>query len=192
MAVAPDGSLIIIELKRDRTPREVVAQALDYASWVTQLDAAKMAQIYRRFSDGRDLAEDFHDRFRAELDEEDWNQSHQIVIVAADLDDSTERIIKYLDDSGIPINVLFFQVFESGEAKLLSRVWLVDPSETQTGGPTGGPRWNGEYYVSYGGRPWEDARGYGFISGGGGRWFSNTLKHLSSGDRIWVNIPGKG
>ena len=28
LAVAPDGALILIELKRDRTPREVVAQAL--------------------------------------------------------------------------------------------------------------------------------------------------------------------
>lgn len=32
LAIAPDASLILIELKRDRTPREVVAQALDYAS----------------------------------------------------------------------------------------------------------------------------------------------------------------
>src|SRR5712691_6441098 len=34
LAIAPDGALILIELKRERTPREVVAQALDYASWV--------------------------------------------------------------------------------------------------------------------------------------------------------------
>ena len=34
LAVTPDGSLVLIELKRDRTPREVVAQAIDYASWV--------------------------------------------------------------------------------------------------------------------------------------------------------------
>jgi len=26
---------VLIELKRDRTPREIVAQALDYASWVS-------------------------------------------------------------------------------------------------------------------------------------------------------------
>jgi len=32
LAIAPDGTLVLIELKRDRTPREVVAQALDYAS----------------------------------------------------------------------------------------------------------------------------------------------------------------
>ena len=29
LAIAPDGSLVLIELKRDRTPREIVAQALD-------------------------------------------------------------------------------------------------------------------------------------------------------------------
>ena len=37
LAIAPDASLVLIDLKRDRTPREVVAQALDYASWVEQL-----------------------------------------------------------------------------------------------------------------------------------------------------------
>jgi RecB family endonuclease NucS len=33
-AIAPDGALVLIELKRDRTPRYVVAQALDYAGRV--------------------------------------------------------------------------------------------------------------------------------------------------------------
>lgn len=37
LAIAPDASLVLIELKRNRTPREVVAQALDYAFWVEQL-----------------------------------------------------------------------------------------------------------------------------------------------------------
>lgn len=32
LAIAPDASLVLIEIKRDRTPRDVVAQALDYAS----------------------------------------------------------------------------------------------------------------------------------------------------------------
>ncbi|MBP0651810.1 hypothetical protein J8J40_32595, partial [Mycobacterium tuberculosis] len=39
LALAPDGTLILIELKRDKTPREVVAQALDYATWVAALKA---------------------------------------------------------------------------------------------------------------------------------------------------------
>ena len=67
LAVAPDGSLVLIELKRGQTPWEVVAQALDYASWVERLEAADIADIYRRFTSGRDLAEDFKDRSGIEL-----------------------------------------------------------------------------------------------------------------------------
>src|SRR5512143_2599932 len=71
LAIAPDGSLVLIELKRDRTPREVVAQALDYASWVEKLQAADIAAIYSRFAPGKSLAEDFRQRFRQELDEDE-------------------------------------------------------------------------------------------------------------------------
>ena len=38
LAMDGDGGLVIIELKRDRTPRELVAQVLDYASWVRRLE----------------------------------------------------------------------------------------------------------------------------------------------------------
>ena len=41
-------------------------------------------------------------------------------------------------------------------------------------------------------RNWEDARKYGFISAGGGSWYSKTLNLLSADDRIWVNIPHNG
>ena len=198
LAVAPDGSLVLIELKRGRTPWEVVAQALDYASWVEQLEAADIADIYRRFTTGRDLAEDFKERSGIELDEDQLNQTHQIVVVAAELDDSTERITRYLSERGVPINVLFFRVFKNGDETLLSRAWLMDSDDAQADVAGAGKitavsqlPWNGEYYVSYDG-PWADARRYGFISGGGGQWYSKTLKHLSAGDRIWVNSPRKG
>lgn len=200
LAIAPDASLVLIELKRDRTPREIVAQALDYASWVEQLTAEKIAQIYQRFSKGGNLDEAFKQHFGAELDEETLNQSHQIILVAAELDNSTERIINYLNARDIPINAIFFQVFQHGDEKLLSRAWLIDPGETQANAatsPTRGEKepWNGEYYVSFGDtswRSWEDARKYGFISGGGGSWYSQTLKLLSPGDRVWVKIPKTG
>src|SRR5205807_3299520 len=68
LAIAPDGSLVLIELKRDRTPREIVAQALDYASWVEQLTAEKVAQIYQRFCNGGSLDAAFAQRFGTELD----------------------------------------------------------------------------------------------------------------------------
>ena len=201
LAIAPDASLVLIELKRDRTPREVVAQALDYAAWVDQLTADRIVQIYQRFSGGANLAQSFKARFGEDLDEDSLNNAHQIILVAASLDDSTERIISYLNARDIAINVIFFQVFQSGQQQLLSRAWLIDPGETQVNAATSSPSrtagekepWNGEFYVSYGSsRSWDDARRYGFISGGGGSWYSQTLKLLSPGDRIWVNIPKTG
>lgn len=199
LAIAPDGTLVLIELKRDRTPREVVAQALDYACWVEKLDAKDIDAIYKRFKSGSNLAGDFTARFGQPLDETTLNDSHQIVVVAASLDASTERIVSYLNERDIPINVLFFQVFAYGNEQLLSRVWMIDPGETQVNVATAGKGdkepWNGEFYSSFGhgdGRDWEEARQYGFICGGGGSWYSNTLSLLSPGDRVWVNAPGFG
>ncbi|MGS4681554.1 nuclease [Enterobacter soli] len=203
LAIAPDASLILIELKRDRTPREVVAQALDYASWIDDLTADRLSQIYEKFSGGGNLGEAFKQRFNAELEEDSLNQSHQIIIVAAELDPSTERIVDYLSKNGISINVLFFKVFQHGDEQFLSRAWLIDPSETQTNAAqaTAGTSanakepWNGEFYVSFGdpnSRVWEEARRYGFISAGGGSWYSQTLKQLQPGNRVWVKIPATG
>jgi hypothetical protein len=200
LAISPDGSLVLIELKRDRTPREVVAQALDYASWVESLRPEAVAAIYGRFSKGQNLAGDFQKRFGQPLDEEQLNQSHQVIIVAASLDDSTERIIGYLSARDVAINVLFFQVFSNGEERLLSRSWLLDPTETQiiatTTSATANEPWNGEFYCSFGhgdgGRSWDDARKYGFVSAGGGTWYTRTLQLLSPGDRVWVKVPSHG
>lgn len=199
LAVAPDGALILIELKRDRTPREVVAQALDYASWVEKLRPEEIAAIYGRFAPGRNLAEDFRQRFGLPLDEETLNQSHQIVIVAAALDPSSERIVAYLSERDIAINVLCFQVFANGEEQFLSRAWLLDPviAQVNAATPTDSPNepWNGEFYSCYGHgveRSWVDAVQYGFICGGGGAWYSKTLQLLNPGDRVWVKAPGYG
>lgn len=191
---------MLIELKRNKTPREIVAQAIDYAAWVEALPADRISQIYHRYSSGGSLNDAFKERFGQALDEEALNASHQIVLVAAELDAASERIIGYLNARDVAINVLFFQVFQHGEDKLLSRAWLIDPGETQahvavTTKAPGEKRepWNGEFYASFSDdRPWDEARKYGFISGGGGSWYSQTLKLLSPGDRVWVKVPKVG
>jgi hypothetical protein len=199
LAIAPDGSLVLIELKRERTPREVIAQALDYAGWVERLSGEDIVAIYGRFAPGKDLTADFRQRFGQDLNEDDVNQSHQLIVVAASLDDSTERIVNYLSERDIAINVLCFQVFTNGTEQLLSRTWLIDPVRTQTSASStpAGPSepWNGEFYCSFGEgewRSWQDAVQFGFVSAGGGTWYSKTLQLLSPGDRIWVKVPGAG
>lgn len=41
-------------------------------------------------------------------------------------------------------------------------------------------------------RSWPEAVKYGFVSAGGGAWYSRTVALLKPGDRIWVKIPGSG
>src|SRR5271157_887710 len=41
-----DGNLIVIELKRNMTERDTVAQALDYGSWVRTVRADEIARIF--------------------------------------------------------------------------------------------------------------------------------------------------
>jgi hypothetical protein len=203
LALDANGSVVIIELKRDKTPRDVVAQAIDYASWVETLDDAQLVDCYLDFAVRHQLIETsldaaFQAKFGLALSDVSLNETHQMVIVASELDASTERIITYLNDRhGVGINAVFFAAFNDGENRYLSRAWMIDPQEAQQLVSTRGIRekWNGEFYVSFGEgdrRNWEDARRFGFISAGGGSWYANTLNMLSEGDRIWVNIPKTG
>src|SRR5262245_21314541 len=52
LALGPTGELFVIELKRDRTPREVVAQALDYGSWIGGLGYEEIASIFAEYTHG--------------------------------------------------------------------------------------------------------------------------------------------
>ena len=203
LALDANGSVIIIELKRDKTPRDVVAQAIDYASWVETLEDNQLVDCYVEFATRHKLPDQsldaaFKAKFGQPLADVSLNDSHQIVIVASELDASTERIITYLNDRhGVGINAVFFSAFSDGSNRYLSRAWMIDPQETQQLVSTRGARepWNGEFYVSFGldqHRNWEDARRHGFIAAGGGQWYSNTLNMLAEGDRIWVNIPKTG
>ena len=201
LAIDASGAIIIIELKKDKTPRDVIAQCLDYASWVKTLGATEISEIFNQYnlkylSGIKSLDTAFYEHYGIKLEEDAVNSSHQIVVVASALDSSTERIVNYLSDSNISINVVFFKVFEDNNQRYLSRAWFIDPVESSVINAVSkcnGP-WNGEYYVSFGQgeRSWEDAVEYGFISAGGGIWYSRTLNMLNVGDRVWVNIPQQG
>jgi len=205
LAMDADGKLVVIELKRDKTPRDVVAQLLDYGSWIRQLKDEDIAGLFENYlkkfqpeNVGSSLDDAFSNRFCVNEMPESLNDGHELVAVASELDDSTERIVNYLaDEYGAAINVVYFRFFKDGNNEYLSRVWLIDPGEAEVKvvEKRGQEQWNGEYYVSLGeyeDRRWVDARKHGYISAGGGSWYSRTLHILDKGGRIWVNVPGHG
>ncbi|TSC91405.1 MAG: hypothetical protein CEN90_534 [Parcubacteria group bacterium Licking1014_17] len=125
-----NGDLIIIELKRDKTPRDIVAQVLDYASWVEGLTNEKISNIAKNyFGTKRTLEDAFMEKFGTELPET-LNEHHKMLIVGSEIDNSSERIIEYLSKTyGVSINIATFQYFKHGGKEFMARVFLIEPSE---------------------------------------------------------------
>lgn len=202
LALDSEGTVHVLELKRDRTPRDVVAQALDYGSWVANLSRADILSIFANYRPGLAFEEAFAGEF-GEAPPDELNATQVLTIVAASVDPATERIVRFLNEGfAVPVNVVFFRHFEDRGSSYLARTWLVDQESQVMAAATSKARksrepWNGfDWYVSFGdeadGRSWDDAARYGFVSAGGGAWHSGTLKALPTGARVFVHIPKHG
>lgn len=202
LALDADGAVHVIELKRDKTPRDVVAQVLDYGSWAADLGHTEVLSIFEDYRS--DVA--FEEAFAKEFGQpppEELNTAQVLTIVAASVDPATERIVRYLNEGfAVPVNVVFFRHFEDRGVSYLARTWLVTHEATTSGrqGPKAAKSkepWNGhDWYVTFGeepgGRAWEDGRRFGFISAGGALWYSRDLKGLPVGARVFAYIPQRG
>lgn len=203
LAIDPDGNPVVLELKRDITYRDIVAQVLDYGSWVKDLRTEHLASIFdaylkkyhsERASESLDQA--FCTRFKVKAMPEDLNTAHQLVIVASSLDAGTERVVKYLAETyGVEINAIFFRAFKDDEREYLARAWLSEPTMVEPKPRESVGEWNGEYYGSFGvdeHMSWDEAVKYGFFCAEGGSWYTKTLFLLQPGSRLWVNVPATG
>ncbi len=127
LCVDSSGDLVVVELKRDKTPRDTVAQALDYASWVVDLSYERVMEIANQYLK-EPFAKVFKSKFGIELPES-INTNHKIFVVASNIDQTSERIISYLSNAyGVNINAATFQYFKTTEGiELLTRVFLIEP-----------------------------------------------------------------
>ncbi len=203
LGIDAEGNAHVLELKRDRTPRDVVAQTLDYGAWVDQLGQEEIREIYAQYKptpSGESFDEAFEGKFGV-APPESLNDSHVLTIVATDMDAATERIVTYLANRQVPINVLFFSYFEDDGRSYIARTWMLDEAQSKASRAGGGSKkkepWNGlDWYVSYGeydgGRQWPDALKYGFVSAGGAPWYSRTIRQLPEEARVFVYIPKVG
>jgi hypothetical protein len=195
LAMDRDGNLIIVELKRDKSPRDIVAQVLDYASWVCHLSTSDVHDLAFAKT-GRALAETYREKFSKSLPET-LNATHQMIVVASEVDEATKRIIEYLSEQhSVGINASFFSVFERDGQDWLTTDALLEQEEVtdRATRKTRGP-WTGYYYVTGGteeARPWEDMRKHGFITASGGKWYTDGLSRLSVGDEVFYYQVNNG
>lgn len=197
LAMDGEGNLHVLELKRDKTPRDVVAQALDYGSWVSTLDRDSIIDLANAHFGDVQFEAAFYEVFGATAPDE-LNASLQLTIVATDLDADSERSF------GVPVNAVFFSYLEDDGRRYLARSWLASEDESEAAGTAYGKsrkgkraEWNGrDWFVSFGddpqGRSWADGLKYGFVSAGGDAWYSRSLRNLPLGGRVNVHVPGRG
>ncbi len=204
LATDVEGRIHVLELKRDRTPRDVVAQILDYGSWVQDLDLEAVTALYAEHNDGAGFDDAFVGRFGGALPDV-FNSDQQLTIVASELDSASDRIVSYLAERfSVPVNAVFFRHFVDGTSEYLARTWLIPPeeAETRSARPRGTSRkvrpWNGrDFYVVLGNleqgtHRWEAGRKYGFVGAGGGGWYSKPLRNLTPGKRVFAYVGGAG
>ncbi|MEM7058971.1 MAG: endonuclease NucS domain-containing protein [Pseudomonadota bacterium] len=187
LAMDEDGNLVIIELKRDRSPRDIVAQVLDYASWVRRLSTGDVHAL--ALSLNLPLAQAYREKFGASLPQT-LNASHQMVVVASEVDEGTKRIIEYLsEEHDVGINAAFFNVFEANGQEWLTTDALLDQEEVKDRAVKKAQApWSGYFYITGGAeedRPWEDMRQHGFFTASGKQFFTKRLDQLSVGDKVF-------
>jgi hypothetical protein len=195
LSIDRQGDITIIELKRDRTPRDIIAQLLDYASWIRRLtykDLDAIATTYLK----KDLSSSFIEYFGDAIPQ-NINVNHKMLIVASELDDSSQRIVEYLaEEHQVNINAIFFSVFLDVESKLVGRAWLMDPEDVQEQAESRKQApWSGFWFVNIGEGPyrnWDDNIKYGYIGAGQGPKYSGPLKKLKEGDRVFGYMRGFG
>ena len=190
LGIDQQGNLIILELKRDKTPRDVVAQILDYASWVKDLTDERIYAIASEY-----LKKNLEDYFGDSIPEK-LNTTRRMIIVASILDNSSERIVRYLvEEYKVNINVVFFNYFKTETEELLGRAWLKDPDEVREISDGIKSPWTGFWFFNVGEgeyRNWDDNVRYEYIGAGQGIRFPRYLKQLKVGNKFYAYMKGLG
>ena len=115
----------MVELKRDRTPRDTLAQALEYVSFVAPLDSEQLEAILRSYlnDDSLSLAEHHREHFELASDEAvAFNKDQRIVIVGQTVTNEIRQTASFLRAKGVRVTCVEFSFFlSSGGTRLLSQ-----------------------------------------------------------------------
>ena len=119
LALDGDGCVVIIEIKRDWSNRATVGQLLEYAAEMTGKNYGDLETLHRNYwlqhhedSPYKSLIERFRtltdDLNADQKDIPKRQQGHRIYIVAPDSDQGLLRIVKWLQEYGVPISFVPF------------------------------------------------------------------------------------
>ncbi|MYH80377.1 hypothetical protein F4009_24020 [Candidatus Poribacteria bacterium] len=119
LGVDAEGNLIIVELKRGRTPRDTVAQLLDYATWTDGVSDAQIREVAKTyFEDQIELkGQSFDEAFKTAFETENvptLNRSLRLYIVAGKISEWVLKVCKFLRNShNMDVSCVAVSMFET-------------------------------------------------------------------------------
>ena len=122
------GNTVLIELKRGKTPRETVAQLLEYASFIENLDYESLNNIYQAYIGEETSLDNYHQEFfdTAIDDKVSFNKSTKLVIVAQEISSSIKQTSLYLRKKGFDIYCMEFKYFlNSASERMITSDFVV-------------------------------------------------------------------
>jgi len=145
-----DGNLVIIELKKGKTPRDVVAQILEYAAWANDLSEENIRDIASNYFAKIGIEEDIETQFLEtfEVDEiPPLNRMLRLFIAAEEIAPSVAKVSRFLRQvHGVDINCIKFAIYqtESGEILVSSESYVGLEDMVSQKRTSSAQRWSGD------------------------------------------------
>ena len=134
LGVDENGKLTVFELKRGTLNRDAVAQILDYAS---DLDDMELEDLVARIEKGLgrhgiEEIEDFQDWYGEQFGELEALKPLRLFLVGLGVDATTERMVRFLaENSAMDISLLTFHGFDQDGKTLLAKQVEVKPEDVR-------------------------------------------------------------
>ena len=127
LGVDREGNVVVVELKRERTPRDVVAQALEYAAFAAKLDAAALEGILGEYRPDEPLGlAEQHRKCFDQSEAVSFNKDQRIVIIGQQVAPEIRQTALFLEARGILVTCVEFTFFQAaGGGRLLSQEIVV-------------------------------------------------------------------
>jgi len=127
LGIDKTGNIVVVEIKRDRLPREALAQAIDYASDAAEWSIEKLGELCFEYC-GKSLEETITKSFPdVDVENLNINDAQRILLVGFSVESALERMIEWLSDNfNVNINavVLSYAKTASGD-ELLTKTSII-------------------------------------------------------------------
>jgi len=123
LAIDNNGNIVVVELKRDKLARVVLAQAIDYASDLATWDIDKLSEVCISYT-GNSLEDHISANFEnIEIDDLTINQTQRLLLVGFSIEEQLNRMIEWLSNNfDMSVNAIVLNyVKTTNGAELLSR-----------------------------------------------------------------------